>query len=75
MYNDMAIATYVEQGNYLRASTLMQTYAELMSAETISFQQRYGFEPAAFIARQIAVSARFPHGSRDPAAPCLPGRD
>ena len=70
-----AIATYVEQGNYLRASTLMQTYAELMSAETISFQERYDFEPAAFIARQIAVSARLPHGSRDPAGikPPSPG--
>jgi tetratricopeptide (TPR) repeat protein len=70
-----AIESYLEHGNYLCASTLMQTYAELMSAETVSFQERYGFEPAAFIARQIAVSARLPHGSRDPAAPCLPGRD
>ena len=62
-----AIATYLEQGNHVCASTLMQTYAELMSAETVSFQERYAFDPAAFIARQIAVSAMLPHGSRDPA--------
>jgi tetratricopeptide (TPR) repeat protein len=63
-----AIATYLAQGNHVSASTLMQTYAELMSAETVSFQERYAFEPAAFIARQIAVSAKLPQGSRDPAA-------
>ena len=62
-----AIATYLEQGNHVCASTLMQTYAELMSAETVSFQERYAFDPAAFIARQIAISAGLPHGSRDPA--------
>ncbi|MGK5071455.1 tetratricopeptide repeat protein [Janthinobacterium sp. ZB1P44] len=62
-----AIDTYLEQGKHLSASTLMQTYAELMSAETVSFQERYAFAPAAFIARQIAVSAMLPQGSRDPA--------
>ncbi|MNN67188.1 hypothetical protein D3C81_1828080 [compost metagenome] len=62
-----AIATYLEQGNHVCASTLMQTYAELMSAETVSFQERYAFDPAAFIAWQIAVSAGLPQGSRDPA--------
>jgi tetratricopeptide (TPR) repeat protein len=63
-----AIDTYMEQGKHVSASTLMQTYAELMSAETVSFQERYAFAPAAFIARQIAVSAQLPQGSRDPAA-------
>ncbi|MDO8051303.1 tetratricopeptide repeat protein [Janthinobacterium sp. SUN211] len=62
-----AIDTYLEQGNYRCASTLMQTYSELMSAETVSFQERHAFEPAAFIARQIAVSAMLPQDSRDPA--------
>jgi len=62
-----AIDTYLEQGNYRCASTLMQTYAELMSAETVSFQERHAFDPAAFIARQLAVSAALPQGSRDPA--------
>ena len=68
-----AIESYLAHGNYLCASTLMQTYAELMSAETVSFQERYAFEPAAFIARQIAVSAKLPQGSRDPAALWLSG--
>ncbi|KKO63105.1 hypothetical protein VM94_02850 [Janthinobacterium sp. KBS0711] len=63
-----AIGDYLAQGDSIRASTLMQTYAELMSAETVSFQERYAFEPAAFIARQIAVSAGLPQGSRDPVA-------
>ncbi|MGK5038491.1 tetratricopeptide repeat protein [Janthinobacterium sp. LB3P118] len=67
-----AIESYLEHGNYLCASTLMQTYAELMSAETVSFQERYAFEPAAFIAQQIAVSAKLAQGSRDPAALWLP---
>lgn len=62
-----AIDTYLAQGKHVYAATLMQTYAELMSAETVSFQERYAFEPAAFIARQIAVSAMLPQGSRDPA--------
>ena len=62
-----AIAAYLEQGNHLYASTLMQTYAELMSAETVSFQERYEFDQAAFIARQIAVSAQLAQGGRDPA--------
>ncbi len=70
-----AIESYLEQGNHVCAAALMQTYAELMSAETVSFQERYGFEPAAFIARQIAVSARLPHGSRDPAGLIAAGTD
>lgn len=67
-----AIDTYLEQGKHLSASTLMQTYAELMSAETVSFQERYEFDQTAFIARQIAVSAKLPNGSRDPAMLWLP---
>ncbi|WP_219114122.1 tetratricopeptide repeat protein [Janthinobacterium sp. UMAB-56] len=67
-----AIASYLEQGKHVSASTLMQTYAELMSAETVSFQERYAFEPTAFLARQIAVSAKLPHGSRDTSGLCLP---
>lgn len=62
-----AIETYLEQGKHVCAATLMQTYAELMSAETVSFQERHAFAPAAFIARQRAVSAMLPQGSRDPA--------
>ncbi|WFR77965.1 hypothetical protein P9875_19890 [Janthinobacterium rivuli] len=70
-----AIATYLAQDNHVGASTLMQTYAELMSAETVSFQERYGFDATAFIGRQIAVSAMLPQGSRDPATLWLPGVD
>ena len=62
-----AIATYLEQGKHVAASTLMQTYAELMSAETVSFQERHAFDATAFIGRQIAVSAKLPHGGRAPA--------
>ena len=61
-----AIDTYLEQGKLRSASTLMQTYAELMSAETVSFRERYGFDQAAFIARQIAVGAQLAPGGRDP---------
>jgi tetratricopeptide (TPR) repeat protein len=43
-----AIDAYVAQRQYLPAVTLMQTYAELMSRETTSFQERYGFEWQAF---------------------------
>lgn len=67
-----AIDTYVEQGKHVSASTLMQTYAELMSAETVSFQERYEFDQTAFIARQIAVSAQLPNGSRDTSTVGLP---
>ena len=67
-----AIDTYLEQGKHVCASTLMQTYAELMSAETVSFQERYAFEPAAFIARQIDVSAQLANGSRDTSTLWLP---
>ena len=67
-----AIDTYVEQGKHVCAATLMQTYAELMSAETVSFQERYEFDQTAFIARQIDVSAQLPNGSRDTSTLWLP---
>ena len=66
-----AIDTYLEQGNYRGASTLMQTYAELMGAETVSFQQRYAFDAAAFIARQIEAGAQLARGGRDTSRLCL----
>jgi hypothetical protein len=67
-------AYHLQQENYHCTSTLMQTYAELMSAETVSFQERYDFQPAAFIARQIDVSAKLAHGSHDPATLWLPSQ-
>ena len=63
-----AIDIYLEQGKLRSASTLMQTYAELMSAETVSFQERYGIDQAAFIAHQIAVGTQLAAGGRDPAS-------
>ncbi len=59
-----AIHSYLAQSQFLKASTLMQTYAELMSAETVSFRERYGFIPDAFIAWQIETSSKHATGSR-----------
>lgn len=59
-----AINEYMSQSQFISAATLMQTYAALMSRETVSFQERYGFEPKAFAAWQIEVSSKLPHGSR-----------
>jgi tetratricopeptide (TPR) repeat protein len=50
-----AIDAYVADRQHLRAVTLMQTYAELMFRETISFQERYGFDWQAFRQQQHRV--------------------
>jgi hypothetical protein len=42
----------------------MQTYAEPMYAETVSFQERQGFVKADFVAAQIAASSKLRHGPR-----------
>ena len=60
-----AINGYLAQSQFLRASTLMQTYAELMSAETVSFQERYEFNLEKFIAWQIEVSSKHNAGTRN----------
>jgi hypothetical protein len=59
-----AIDAYVEQGEIIKALTLMQSYAELISAETVSFQERYGFDKSAHRQRQMALSERLPDGPR-----------
>lgn len=59
-----AIQAYIDKSQYTSASTLMQTYAELMYSETVSFQERYGFERDSFIAWQIEVSRKLPNGPR-----------
>ena len=69
-----AIDTYLEQNNVRCALTRMQTYAELMGAETVSFLERYGYDAATFLARQIAVSAQLAEGGRDPARLAFPDR-
>lgn len=60
-----AINEYIARGDFVSASTLMQTYAELISSETVSFQERYGFDRSSFIARQIEISCMLPCGTRD----------
>lgn len=59
-----AIQTYLNASRYVEACTLMQTYAELMHAETVAFQERQGFVKADFVATQIAASRKLPHGPR-----------
>jgi len=49
---EAAIESYLGRGRPLRAVTLMQTYAELMSRETTSFAERYGFNGTSFLNRQ-----------------------
>ena len=61
-----AIDNYIANAKLIAASTLMQTYAELISSETVSFQERYGFNGSNFIARQIEISSLLPGGTRDP---------
>jgi Tetratricopeptide repeat len=60
-----AIDKYILQSEFVSACTLMQSYLELISHETVSFQQRYGFDEAAFIAKQVQVSYLLAEGGRD----------
>jgi tetratricopeptide (TPR) repeat protein len=60
-----AIGEYLAQADFVRASTLLQTYSELMSSETTAFQERYGFEPEAFVEWQIDVSKKLAVGGRN----------
>lgn len=60
-----AIDGYLAQTDFVRASTLLQTYSELMYSETTAFQERYGFEPEAFIEWQIDVSKNLAVGGRN----------
>jgi hypothetical protein len=50
---------YVEQGDSIKATLLLQTYGELMSRETTSFQERYAFDVAKHIAEQIQTAHTF----------------
>ena len=51
-----AIDFYLEETDWISAMTLMQTYAGYMYWETISFQERYGFESDKFVAWQKDVA-------------------
>jgi hypothetical protein len=52
-----AIDQYLADSAFVRAMTLMQTYAQLMYSETVSFQERYDFDPKAFVSWQREVAA------------------
>lgn len=51
-----AIDTYLDQGEVVRAMTLMQSYADRMGRETHSFQERHGFVVSEFLAWQREVA-------------------
>ena len=59
-----AIQAYLSASRFVEACTLMQTYGELMHAETISFQEREGFVRLDYVAEQIAASGKLPNGPR-----------
>ncbi len=59
------IQAYIEASHYVEASTLMQTYAELMYRETVSFQERNNFDKLTFLAWQKEISGQLTNGPRD----------
>ncbi|TBU92791.1 hypothetical protein [Phytopseudomonas dryadis] len=61
---DEAIAAYIERGDTVSALLLLQSQAQYMGGETLSLQQRYGFERNAQWARQMALSGELAHGPR-----------
>jgi tetratricopeptide (TPR) repeat protein len=52
-----AIDSYFASKNWLAAMSLIQCYGEWMSGETVSFQERYEFNPPAFRRWQRDVAA------------------
>jgi hypothetical protein len=59
-----AIDGYIEADDVVDAVTLMQTYAELMWRETVSFRERHGFSRADHRQRQLRLEALLPSGPR-----------
>jgi hypothetical protein len=59
-----AIEQYLSQGRTVKALTLMQTYGQLMSRETTSFQERHGFRRDVSSAREREASGTLPGGPR-----------
>lgn len=53
------IDSYVEQGEGIKATLLLQTYGELMFRETRSFQERCAFDVGAHIEEQIRTARAF----------------
>ncbi len=52
-----AIDAYLQQSAFIPAMTLMQTFAEYMTGETISFKERQGFDGEEYVAWQLDVAA------------------
>lgn len=61
---DAVIKAYLEAGDTVSALLLLQAQAQYMRGETVSLQQRYGFDHNAQWERQIALSANLPNGPR-----------
>lgn len=53
------VDAYIESGEGVKATLLLQTYGELMSMETLSFQERYAFTADKHIEEQIQVGRAF----------------
>jgi hypothetical protein len=53
-----AIEEYLSLSQFISALTLMESYRELMRCETVSFQERYEFNPDEYRARQDDVAAK-----------------
>lgn len=58
------IEAYAACGEIIQALTLMQSYAEYMTAETVSFRERHGFSREAHRAQEVELSQRLPDGPR-----------
>lgn len=59
-----AMDAYAANGEWVRVLTLMQTYSDFMNAETVSFQERHGYDCAEHRARQRQLSLQLPQGPR-----------
>ncbi|WP_379065881.1 tetratricopeptide repeat protein [Mesorhizobium sp. UC22_110] len=59
-----AMDVYAEQGEFVKALTLMQTYSDFMNSETRSFQERQGYDFATHRLRQRDLSQKLPNGPR-----------
>ncbi len=59
------IKYFEEIGDFVRASTFAQTYAEHMNSQNIDFQQRYGFDLENHIQWQRELAKKLPCGTRE----------
>ena len=59
-----SIDRYLEVSAFVPDLTLMQTFAELMHSETVSFQERYGFNAKTFTSWQREIATTLYQKSR-----------